>query len=479
MNKLIIEDYCAFNGDDPSNQSFMSLTGFNDNSCEILGAENNVWLRNKLENHRNKFSSTLSQYLRDDMVISCKFQGHDYLRSPIVTTLQKLLICHEGTIDYRGSSTAVNYLLNNKQKNFFSIKKCIHTAVIFFKKIIAIGFKFFLNFSGKRQGNTYTTLIYTMPISLKKQDERLNCSRYWGDQFSELLNHERTCLMMRSGRNRYESEARFIYENDLLPFYVFPTFCWLCLRDLWRRGKALVKVSKLEEKGRTKPNGEQMCRWYWIDSAVDDLGEDTLTHVLYSLIGKRMGRTLTPHARLFLLSENQAWERSFQFGLSCVGFEGTVVNFYHTGIKPNEARYDSHKIMLDSIIKKHKNVFCASSPAFVKDEDQIDFLVPNWKLKKTVSSFSRCTVSSVPGASVLIFCDFNLSITVEMIGVVLKYLDKFTADKSVLVKWHPAWSRSKIHLCKGKLLGARVVDFEDGTDFAINWAVSSCFSTAA
>ena len=66
-----------------------------------------------------------------------------------------------------------------------------------------------------------------------------------------------------------------------------------------------------------------------------------------------------------------------------------------------------------------------------------------------------------------------------MIGVVLKYLDKFTADKSVLVKWHPAWSKSKIHRCKGKLLGARVVDFEDGTDFAINWAVSSCFSTAA
>ena len=482
MNKLIIEDYCAFNSADPSKQSFMSLTGFNDNSCEILGTENNVWLRNKLENHRNKFSSILSQYLRDEMVVSCKFQGHDYLGSPIVTTLQKLLICHEGTIDktidYRGSSTAVNYLLNNKQKNFFPIKRCMLIAVIFFKKIIAIGFKFFLNFSGKRQVNTYTTLIYTIPISLKKQDERLNC-RYWGDQFSELLNHERTCLMMRSGRGWYEPEARFIHEYDLLPFYVFPTFCWLCLRDLWRRSKALAKVSKLEEKGGTEPNGEQMCRWYWIDSAVDDLVEDTLTHVLYSFIGKRMGRALTSHARVFLLSENQAWERSFQVGLSRVGFEGTVVNFYHGGIKPNEARYDSHKIMLGSVIKKHKNVFCAASPAFVKDEDQIDFLVPNWKLKKTVSSFSRCTFSSASGASVLIFGDFNLSITVEMIGVVLKYLDKFTADKSVLVKWHPAWSRSKIRLCKGKLLGARVVDFGDGTDFAVNWAVSSCFSTAA
>ena len=123
MNRLIIEDYCPFSSDGQSNQSFMSLTGFNDNSCEILGTENNVWLRNKLENHRSQFSSILSHYLRDEMVISCKFQGHDYLRSPIVTTLQKLLICHEGTtdktIDYRGSSTVINYLLNNKQKNFF------------------------------------------------------------------------------------------------------------------------------------------------------------------------------------------------------------------------------------------------------------------------------------------------------------------------------------------------------------------------
>lgn len=482
MNKLILEDYDSRHGVDLSDQSIVSLNGFGKNSCEMLGFKNNVWLRNKLETHRNKFSGILSQYLYNELVVSCKFQGHDYLRSPTVTTLQKLLICYTGSVDkiisYQGTSKTVKYLLNNNQKKYFDFKKCFLIAIKFSKKITATGFRFFLNFYTRKKINTYTTLIYTIPMSLRERDGRLVC-RYWGDQFTDLLNHHRTCVMMRADRNRYKSEARFIHEYDLLPFFYFPTFVWLCLKDLWHRGIALAKISKFDEEGLSEPNDERMCRLYWTDLAVEDLIEDTVGHLLYSSIGELVGQRLTRHACLFLLSENQAWERSFQIGLSRAGFEGTVVNFYHGGIKPNEARYDSHKIMLESVIEKHKNFFCAASPAFTKDTGQIDFLVSNWKLKKTISAFSRCASSNSPSASVLVFSDFNFSITFEMIGAVLKYIDQFTEDKAVLVKWHPAWSRSKIDLCKGKLVGARIVDFEDGKDFAINWAVSSCFSTAA
>lgn len=457
------------------------LSGFGERSLEVLYEQRHLYFRKKFYERQVRFLTLCQKRPVLNILSQSHVWSSDYLRDHGICVLQKIMVAFEVSdtceVTYEGNVPIVTRILRASTKANFSFVSILFSIIQLGFKIVRSFLRFFINWS-RPIPSKFRNVFYTVPFAVSSMHGRFSC-RYWGPELEPLLNVPTTSFLFRGARNETLSGDSGFHEETLLPWYLFPIFVLNVIKDFYKRLRAIYQLANDNSFFDSLEIDERCCRRYWINALCSMIVEDSVSHVLYQFLGKSIGKKLVRDGNLYLLSENQCWERSVQIGLKSEGFAGTVVNFYHGGIKPAEARYDLHGFWLTLENLPFKNIFVATADSVPLHRSNIDFFVHNAKLARTVEQARSLSDSSSDAEGILVFCDIDRWISRDMITAMSNYIERFSESAVLVVKWHPAWSQADIDWILRESSGVDLVAFHQSYSVRFKWAVSSCLSSAA